>query len=284
MIKFINILENVISEQKRYKFHPEVLQKLKDITNKLWNDRKKKYKDKTLVDTLKFYVADGTEGLVKFYVNPDLSFIGFMDTDPKESEDPKNIFIEVNPKNYESKKNLYLTLYHEMIHASDPTQTTKLNKKYQSTYDENDDTKYWGHPIEFFAITNEFLEGLINEFELRVSRLKNLENKKALTKSFNNILNYFAKGEKLSRLSLNILDRLNDTGVVEDKFKRVFSDISIDSPLSAELIKSEEDEPYYLTYINLIKKHNPKIWTRFLTMLFKAKTEIEDVINKKGLK
>jgi hypothetical protein len=284
MIKFINILENVISEQKKYQFHPEVLQKLKDITNRLWNDRKKKYKGRTLVDSLIFHVADGTEGLVKFYVNPDLPYIGFMDTEPKKSTNPKDIYIDVNPKNYESKKNLYLTLYHEMIHASDPNLSTKMTKKYMSTYDENSDEKYWGHPIEFFAITNEFLEGLINEFQLRVFRLRNVENKKALIKSFNNILNYFSKGEKLSRLSLNILDRINDTGVVEDKFKRVFSDISVESPISSELVKSEDEEPYYLTYINLIKKYNPKIWTRFLTMLYKAKEDVEDVINKKGLK
>ncbi len=282
-MKFINILETVISEQKKYKFQPEVLQKLKVITIKLWNDRKKKYKGRTLVDELPFKVADGNDGLVKFYVNPELPYIGFMGTEPKDSTDPTKIFIEVNPENYESKKNLYLTIYHEMIHASDPTQSTKMTKKYMSTYDENSDEKYWGHPIEFFAITNEFLEGLINEFELRVLRLKNRVNKKALINSFNNILNHFAKGEKLSRLSLNILDRMNDAGVVEDKFKKVFSDISIDSPISSDLVKSEEEEPYYLTYINLIKKYNPKIWTRFLTMLFKAKTEIEDIINKKGV-
>jgi hypothetical protein len=281
-MKFINILETVISEQKRYVFNPEVLQRLKDITINLWNDRKKKYKGRTLVNELPFKVADGTDGLVKFYVNPELPYIGYMGTEPKDSTDPKKIFIEVNPENYESKKNLYLTIYHEMIHASDPTQSTKMTKKYMSTYDENSDEKYWGHPIEFFAITNEFLEGLINEFELRVSRLKNRENKKALIKSFNNILNHFAKGEKLSRLSLNILDRMNDAGVVEDKFKKVFSDISIDSPISSDLIKSDEEEPYYLTYINLIKKYNPKIWTRFLTMLFKAKAEIETLLNKEG--
>ena len=281
-MKFINILETVISEQKRYVFNPEVLQRLKDITINLWNDRKKKYKGRTLVNELPFKVADGTDGLVKFYVNPELPYIGYMGTEPKDSTDPKKIFIEVNPENYESKKNLYLTIYHEMIHASDPTQSTKMTKKYMSTYDENSDEKYWGHPIEFFAITNEFLEGLINEFELRVSRLKNRENKKALIKSFNNILNHFAKGEKLSRLSLNILDRMNDAGVVEDKFKKVFSDISIDSPISSDLVKSDEEEPYYLTYINLIKKYNPKIWTRFLTMLFKAKAEIETLLNKEG--
>jgi hypothetical protein len=281
-MKFINILKTVISEQKKYNFQPEVLQKLKVITIRLWNDRKKKYKGRTLIDTLEFKVPDGTDGLVKFYVNPDLPYIGFMDTDPKNSTNPQDIYIDVNPDNYESKKNLYLTLYHEMIHASDPNLSSKMTKKYMSTYDENNDEKYWGHPIEFFAITNEFLEGLMNEFELRASRLKNLENKKSLIKSFNNILNHFAKGEKLSRLSLNILDRMNDSGVVEDRFKKIFSDISIDSPLSSDLVKPDEDEPYYLTYINLIKKYNPQIWTKFLTMLYKIKDDVEDVINKKG--
>jgi hypothetical protein len=282
MIKFITILKTVISEQKKYEFNPEVLQKLKDITNKLWNDRKKKYKGRTLIDILIFQVADGTEGMVKFYVNPELPFIGFMDTEPKNSKNPKNIFIDVNPKNYESKKNLYLTLYHEMIHASDPNLSSKMTKKYMSTYDENKDEKYWGHPIEFFAITNEFLEGLINEFELRVSRLKNIENKKALLNSLNNILNHFAKGEKLSKLSINILERINDAGIVEDRFEKVFSDISVYSPISSELVNMNNEEPYYLTYINLIKKYNPNIWSRFLNMLYKIKDKVENIINKKG--
>ena len=34
--------------------------------------------------------------------------------------------------------------------------------------------------------------------------------------------------------------------------------------------------------MELIKKYNPKIWRRFLTMLVKTKDEIENIINKKG--
>jgi hypothetical protein len=44
-----------------------------------------------------------------------------------------------------------------------------------------------------------------------------------------------------------------------------------------------KDIPYYLQYIELIKKFNPKIWRRFLTMLFKTKDEIETIINKEGV-
>ena len=83
--------------------------------------------------------------------------------------------MELQPKEYGSKKNLFLTIYHEMLHATDPSQSTKMSPKFLSTYNEKKDEAYWGHPIEFRAITNEFLEGLVNEIVLRYNRLKNPE-------------------------------------------------------------------------------------------------------------
>jgi hypothetical protein len=47
MVKFINILKDVISEQKRHKFEPETYAKIHSIVEKLWNDRNKEYKGKT---------------------------------------------------------------------------------------------------------------------------------------------------------------------------------------------------------------------------------------------
>ena len=173
MIKFINILNNVISEQKRYQFQPEVKERLKSLTEKLWNDRDKHYKGITVIDVIPFKMADGTDGLVQVRVNPRLKYIGYLGNKPKKSLDPFDLYIDVSPKFYASKKNLYLTLYHEMIHASDPTQSHKWTPSYELTYDEKSDEKYWGHPIEFFAITNEFLEGLFLEFnskELNAAR------------------------------------------------------------------------------------------------------------------
>jgi hypothetical protein len=206
-----------------------------------------------------------------------------MGTKPKDSRDPMDIYIEVNPKFYESKKNLYLTLYHELIHAIDPTQSTKLNQKYQTTYDEKSDEKYWGHPIEFFAITNEFLEGLVLEFKRRADRIRNEDNRKYLNKSFKNILGYFAKGEKLSKVSSDILYKINDEYVKEDVISKVLDDLITNNPHLADYITMPKDVPYYLNYIELIKKYNPKIWKRFLTMLFKTKDEIETIINKEGV-
>ena len=283
MIKFIDILSDVITEQKRHKFDPETYAKLHSLVDSLWNDRNKEYKGKTIVDYVPITVKDGTQGQVQIRVNPRLKYIGYMGTKPKDSRDPMDIYIEVNPKFYESKKNLYLTLYHELIHAIDPTQSTKLNQKYQTTYDEKSDEKYWGHPIEFFAITNEFLEGLVLEFKRRADRIRNEDNRKYLNKSFKNILGYFAKGEKLSKVSSDVLYKINDEYVKEDLISKVLDDLITNNPHLADYITMPKDVPYYLNYIELIKKYNPKIWKRFLTMLFKTKDEIETIINKEGV-
>lgn len=283
MIKFIPILSDVINEQKRHKFEPETYAKLHSLVNNLWSNRDKEYKGKTIVDYVPITVKDGTKGQVQIRVNPRLKYIGYMGTKPKDSRDPMDIYIEVNPKFYESKKNLYLTLYHELIHAIDPTQSTKLSPKYLTTYDEKSDEKYWGHPIEFFAITNEFLEGLVLEFKRRADRIRNEDNRKHLNKSFNNILNYFAKGEKLSKVSSDILYKINDEYVQDDEISKVLDDLITNNPHLADYIKMPDDVPYYLNYVELIKKYNPKIWRRFLTMLVKTKDEIENIINKKGV-
>jgi len=281
MIKFIPILSDVITEQKRHKFDPKTYAKIHSVVDKLWNDRNIEYKGKTIVDYIPITLKDGTQGQVQLRVNPRLKYIGYMGTKPKDSRDPMDVFIEVNPKFYESKKNLYLTLYHELIHAIDPTQTTKLNQKYQTTYNEKSDEQYWGHPIEFFAITNEFLEGLVLEFKRRSERIRNEDNRKYLNKSFKNILRYFAKGEKLTKVSTDILYKINDEYVNDNEISKVLDDLITNNPHLADYIKMPNDIPYFLNYIQLIKKYNPKIWPRFLTMLYKTKDEIESIINKK---
>ena len=53
-MKFINILETVISEQKRFRFNPETYARLTELTNKLWANRNKQYDKKTKVDQLQF--------------------------------------------------------------------------------------------------------------------------------------------------------------------------------------------------------------------------------------
>ena len=284
MPKIINILSNLLNEASRFKMDPELNFLLHDLSDRLWASRNKKFTKKTLVDGFAFKTSDGADGYVKVIINPRLKFIGQMDTKPTGSRDPMDFVLEVQPKEYVSRKNLYLTLYHEMLHATDPSQSTKYDPKYMLTYNEFSDEQYWGHPIEFRAITNEFLEALEMELERRLSSLRNPEQKKYLIQSLDNLLGYFSKGEKLTKLTLDILRRVNDEEVLENMISKSISDFTTWYPGMSDFVAAREDEePYYITYIELIKKHNPKMWPRFLTMLYKSVEELKNKIIKKGV-
>lgn len=284
MPKIINILSNLLNEASRFKMDPELNFLLHDLSDRLWASRNKKFTKKTLVDGFAFKTSDGADGYVKVIINPRLKFIGQMDTKPTGSRDPMDFVLEVQPKEYVSRKNLYLTLYHEMLHATDPSQSTKYNPKYMLTYNEFSDEQYWGHPIEFRTITNEFLEALEMEFERRLSLIRNPEQKKYLIQSLDNLLGYFSKGEKLTKLTLDILRRVNDEEVLDNMISKSISDFTTMYPGMSDFIAAREDEePYYITYIELIKKHNPKMWPRFLTMLYKSVEELKNKIIKKGV-
>jgi len=279
MMKFINILENVITEQKRFKFNPEVYTKMIDVTDKLWSSRNKNFDKETQVDSISFKTSDGTDGLVKIVINPKLKFIGQMETKPEFSRDPMDFVMELQPKEYGSKKNLFLTIYHEMLHATDPTQSTKMNINLMTSYNEKKDEMYWGHPYEFRTITNEFLEGLVKEFQIRLKRLKNIDNKKFLLESLKNILDHFAKNTPLSKLSLNIISRINDENIFDTRISKIVADMPSEFPGTADFFKKDTEEPYYLTYVNLIKQYNPEIWPRFLKMFYNTSEEIKEIIN-----
>ncbi len=95
MIKFLPILSNVISEQKRYQMNPETRSKLKDLASSLWSMRNKKFSKKTMVDQLDFQTADGTDGLVKIFVNPKYPNFAEMDSIPEDSYDPKDFVMQL---------------------------------------------------------------------------------------------------------------------------------------------------------------------------------------------
>ena len=278
MIKFINILSNVISEQKRYKLSPEDYTKLLELTDRLWTLHSKDIPRKIEVDQMEFKTADGSDGKVKIFLNPRYKNYGQMDLKPRTTRNPQKFVMQLNPKLFGSKKNLFLTLYHEFMHATDPNFTTKANDNYWKDYDPTVDEKYWGHPVEFRAVTNEFLEGLVNEFKRRNDRVNNVEKRQSLLMSLKNILNYFAKSEPLTRLSLDIINRISDEGLKDTRISNLLADISTNYPETSEFMNNKN--PYYLKLINTIKKFNPDMWPRFLKMLYDTVDEINDIINK----
>jgi len=278
MIKFINILSNVISEQKRYKLSPEDYTKLLELTDRLWALRSRKIPRKIEVDQMEFKTADGSDAKVRVFLNPRYKNYAQMDLKPRTTRNPQKFVMQLNPKLFGSKKNLFLTLYHEFMHGTDPNFTTRANEKYWEDYDPTVDEKYWGHPVEFRAVTNEFLEGLVNEFKRRNQRVNNVEKRQTLLMSLKNILNYFAKGEPLTRLSLDIINRISDEGLKDTRIANLLADISTDYPETSEFMNNKE--PYYLKLINTIKKFNSDMWPRFLKMLYDTVEEINNIINK----
>ena len=187
MIKLIDIL----NESKRVKLDPEFKKVLNNVVDIIFKKRLRGFKKYTPITSIPIEVADGTPGTVEIVVDPDLPHYGILDTKVEDSNDPNDFIIKINPKEVKSKKGLYQTLYHEIMHATDPNFSTKYSEDYWSDYDPEKEEMYWGHPIEFRAITNEFIEGLVNEFSFRKNRLKNQNSIKMLEKSLDNILNHF---------------------------------------------------------------------------------------------
>ena len=278
MIKFLDILTNVISESKRYKLQPEEYTRLLELSNRLWALRSKNYPTRKMVDQMDFQTAEGAQGQIKLYLDSNYKNYAELDVEPEGSVDPMDFTMVLNPSQFNSKKTLFNTLYHEIMHATDPNFSTKYSEDYWSDYDPVSTESYWGHPIEFRAVTNEFLESLVREFTLRNNRIQKFENKRVLLKSLDNILDYFSKHEPLSKTSLELLKRMNDETLPKSKIGKVLSNIPTDYPGTAELLPASE--PYFLKYINTVKKYNPKMWPRFLTMLYKTAEEIRDIINK----
>ena len=273
MIKFIDIL----NESTRVKMDPDFKRVLNNVVDIIFKKRKifKKY---TPITTIPIMVADGTSGQVEIIADPNLSSYGLMDTKVEDSVDPNDFIMSINPKMIQSKKGLYQTLYHEILHATDPNFSTKYNEKYWSDYDPELDEKYWGHPVEFRAITNEFIEGLMNEFVLRRKRVKNSNSIKSLINSLDNILKYFSSGEPLNSLSKNIINSMYGGDDVNNNVKKSLENILVDNPELSDIVNSSYEKLDYINVLDLVKKYSGEDWKRFLSMLVKASDEIRDTL------
>lgn len=276
-------LLNILSEGKRIKLEPEVNALIHRVVDIIYKKRNTGFKKYTPITSIPIIVQDGTPGTVEIAVDPKLEYFGLLDQKVEDSKDPNDFILTVNPTKITSKKNLYLTLYHEIMHATDPGYTTKYSEKYWKDYDPEIDEKYWAHPIEFRASTNEFIEGLRNEFALRKKRLKNPENIKYLIDSADNILNYFAHGDKLTKLSYDIIEDMSGLIPQGTRISKLLQDMFIEYPgvsQFSEFSPKSGSQPYYIKYIELIKLYDPTIWKRFLTMLHSEVNEIKENLKK----
>ena len=275
MIKLIDIL----NESTRVKMDPDFKRVLNNVVDIIFKKRKTGFKKYTEITSIPIEIADGTPGTVEIVVDPELEHYGILDVKVEDSTDPNDFIIKINPNEVKSKKGLYQTLYHEIMHATDPMFSTKSTESFWDTYDPEMDEKYWGYPVEFRAITNEFIEGLINEFTLRKSRVKNPTSIESLKKSLDNIMNHFSNGDKLSILSTDIIGDMYGSEEMT-RSRMVLNNILIDNPEISDVLRKTERNLEYMVVLELVKKYSGSDWKRFLGMLYKASEEIKEILNK----
>lgn len=162
-IKYFSVFES-----KRIILPKEVDDKIIELVDNLWRQRGLIFRNKRKVGVLSFNTLDGASGMVRIFVDPNLvDNWASIDTEPLYSRDPADFVLIISKiSEFESKTHLYNVIYHEMIHAVDPTQSTKFSSRFQSSYKWwNSDKDYYSHKVEQTAIFSEILNSIVKEFQ-----------------------------------------------------------------------------------------------------------------------
>lgn len=269
---------------KRYILDEKNLSSMISLLDLIYDTIKKGFRKRSIfkLTEVDIETIDGTNYQLPVYIDPKLEGYAALGFDKEQELSTKNLALIVNPYMAKSKKNLYNSLYHEFLHAVDPTITSKPSKKYQSKYGDPTERPdlYYSHGIELRAITGEFFEALVNEFKERKKYIKDENDKLVLLNSLKNIVNFFVELESLSSLSYNILDEMSGENNLDNKFRLQMSNIFKEYPQTSEFVKDcPEKEPYFLIIIDLIRYYSPKGWKKFLTMLYSTSQEIKNFLD-----
>lgn len=275
----------MISESsKRFKLDDKNLETLKNLIDDLFSEmRSTRKRSMYHFKDIPITSIDGIEYQLPIWIDPKMETYAAIGYDKSYPISVDNVALIINPRFIESKKQLYNSLYHEFLHAVDPTITTNPSKKYQSKYGDPSERPdlYYSHGIELRGITGEFFEALVNEFSERALFVKDYHDKKILHESLKSIVDYFNQSKPLTPMAMDILDKMNGLKNLNNDFKQSLSDVFKTYPKLIEFVKeTSEYEPYYLACIRLIKQYSPKGWKKFLTMLHTTSEEIKEIINK----
>jgi hypothetical protein len=246
----LNIDKSKLMEgSKRVKLGSRTISDLNYVVDKIWSDYLKKNDEEPLKGTILVKDPSGAEVSVPvYYLNNFQSQGAVFSINPDKPRNLYNLFLVVNPEEtlVPSKKSLYNLIYHELQHLMDLHTTSYLTPKEMSKYDPEVDTKYWGHDFEFRAYANEILEGLVNEYR----NLYGAKSKEELLSSLKSVLEFFGK-----------------SGQVDKVGRDVFYNISSENP-------EQEDYPFAIQTLALLRQFNPKRWKEFLKMLYSTVAEL----------
>lgn len=221
-----------------------------------------------LYKSINLKTLDGSPFTLPIYIDRNFeggqAGIGFVDPDLQPTRHALgNLHLIVNPKYVFSKKSLYNTLYHEILHAVDPTITSKHSPKYLSKYGDSveEPEKYFSHGIELRGITGEFFEALVQEFKERADSCKDIGDVEALEDALNSIVVFFNEMQMFDPLAHDILHSMD--GIINGTSKDL------------------DTEPDCLVNIDLIRSSSPEGWKMFLKMLYATSEEIKGFLTEK---
>lgn len=276
--------EPILESSRRYKLDNENVSTIQNLISDLYDEiRTSRKRNMYLFKHIPVTTIDGTKYELPVFLDPSFEGYAGIVYDTRIPLSVNNLALVVNPKNTKSRKHLYNSLYHEFLHAVDPTITTKPSEKYQSKYGDPNERPdlYYSHGIELRGITGEFFEALVNEFKERKEYVKDEEDRELLLKSINNIVAFFNELEMLSPLSYDIVHSMNGEYDLDNRFKSILKNLYKFYPKASEFMEEiPDEEPYFIACIDMIRHFSPKGWKRFLTMLYSTKMEIEDILKK----
>lgn len=255
---------------KRITIDPKIdaqLKKYADIISKNY----RRFVNFTKIGEILFINENGENGFVqifaKYKFEDDAILLG-------DKIDELKIYVKSTP----NAKYVYNSLYHEMLHATDPE---FFDEDYWEGYDPEEDASYYGHSLEFRTMTSEFLNALYNVFKEKLKGSKS-STKKKLHDALTNIVNYYLHDESLTDFAADLVDySAGVTKYSEDKLKNFYSKVQLEYPGEYNLTttsKTREKLPLFIhSYLNKVKEHNPTQWSNFMSMLLSTREEISEL-------
>lgn len=248
------------------------------LVEKIFKNEKKFFDfKKTKIGELIILIDDGTKHRVGVYFDTVTDGEAYIQ-DNYENDEYFEFNLYINPNFIKTKKGLYNTIYHEVMHLSDPTVTTKPDDQYVNYHNYN----YYALESEFRAWTSEILESLRNEV---INELAYVENKKELhylKNTLKNIVAHIADGYDLYPESSKLIRKMSGREETIIDFTEVLKKVDILYPNLSHLkepIGEEEEIPTYLLILRNFQGANPKRWKDFIKMLKYTYDELIDLID-----
>jgi hypothetical protein len=269
-------------EHKRVNLSIETKKQIRELTKKIFKDRDKFFDfDDRKVGELVISIDDGTKHVVDVYIetvsSDEAHIIDMRDDDYFEFR----LFVNLNY--IKTEKGLYNTIYHEVMHLTDPSITTRPSEEYINY----NDTDYYSMLIEFRAWTNEILEALYNEVINELSYVNNKNELNILRNTLKNIIAHIADGFELLPKAKILMRKMSGREEVVEDISEVLNKVNLIYPNLSHLtepIGEEEEIPTYILVLMNFKDVDEERWNGFIRTLKKVYEELIDLIDNSDIK